>query len=49
MEAIVQRGHVSTSVAAGAPRQAVRAWFLHADAGYTFADPWKTRVSVSFS
>lgn len=48
MEAIVQRGHASTNVAASAPRQSVRAWFLHADAGYTFADPWKTRFSVEY-
>jgi hypothetical protein len=48
VEAIVQRGHVLTSVAASAPRQSVRAWFLHADAGYTFPDPWKTRLSVEY-
>lgn len=48
VEAILQRGHVSTSVAASASRQSVRAWFLHADAGYTFSDPWKTRLSVEY-
>lgn len=48
VEAIVQRGQVSSSVAATALRQNVRAWFVHADAGYTFLDPWKTRVSVEY-
>lgn len=48
LEAIGQRGHVSTSLAANAPRQAVRAWFVHADGGYTFADAWKTRLSVEY-
>lgn len=48
VEAIVQRGHVSTGLAAGAATQKVRAWFVHADAGYTLGDAWKTRVSVEY-
>ncbi|MEG3089361.1 alginate export family protein [Sphingomonas sp. PB4P5] len=48
VEAILQRGHVSSSVAANAQQQAVRSWFIHADTGYTFTDPWKTRVSVEY-
>jgi hypothetical protein len=48
MEAILQRGHVSSSVAANSSRQAVRAWFIHADSGYTFTDPWRTRLSVEY-
>jgi hypothetical protein len=48
VEAIVQRGHASSGTAANVARQPVRAWFIHADAGYTFADPWKTRVSVEY-
>jgi hypothetical protein len=48
IEGIVQRGEVSTSVAAGASRQSVSAWFLHADAGYTFTGGWKPRLSVEY-
>ncbi|MET0375709.1 MAG: alginate export family protein [Rhizorhabdus sp.] len=48
VEVIVQRGHASSGTAANATRQTVRAWFVHADAGYTFADPWKTRVSIEY-
>ncbi len=48
LEVVGQRGHVSTNLARSAPRQDVRAWFVHADAGYTLRDPWKTRVSVEY-
>lgn len=48
LEAIVQRGHVSTNLTTNAARQAVRAWFVHADVGYTFSDPWKTRLAVEY-
>lgn len=48
VEAIGQAGEISTSLTATAPRQAVRAWSVHADAGYTFADAWKTRLSVDY-
>lgn len=46
VEGIVQRGRAA--IAATAPRQHVRAWFLHADAGYTFAGGWKPRLSVEY-
>ncbi len=48
LEAIGQRGHLSASTAPAAVSVPVRAWFLHADAGYTFADQWKTRLSVEY-
>jgi hypothetical protein len=48
VEAFYQTGHVSTSLAASAPRQTVAANFIHADAGFTFAAPWKPRLSVEF-
>jgi hypothetical protein len=48
MEAIAQRGTSSTSAASNAPSQQARAWFLHADAGYTFAGGWKPRVSAEY-
>jgi hypothetical protein len=48
VEAIGQRGQISSSLAANAPTQAVRSWFVHADAGYTFADPWRTRLSLEY-
>jgi hypothetical protein len=48
VEAFYQAGHVSTSVAPTAPRQAVSASFVHADAGYSFRSAWKPRLSVEF-
>ena len=48
IEGIAQRGHVSASLADTAPRQPVRAWFLHADVGYTFAGRWQPRVSIDY-
>jgi hypothetical protein len=48
VEGIVQGGTVSTSLAANAPRQRVRAWFLHADVGYTFPSGWKPRFAIEY-
>lgn len=48
VEAILQRGRVSTGFAAASPRQLVSAWFVHADAGYSFAGGWKPRVSIEY-
>lgn len=48
LEGILQRGIVSASLAASAPRQDVAAWFAHADVGYTFAGGWKPRLSFDF-
>ncbi|TGX52654.1 hypothetical protein E5A73_13475 [Sphingomonas gei] len=47
-EAIVQRGRISASTAATAPRQQVAAWFVHAEAGYTSATGWKPRLSLEY-
>jgi hypothetical protein len=48
IEAFYQTGSVSTSTSASAPRQAVAASFIHADAGYTFPRAWMLRVSVEY-
>lgn len=48
IEAISQTGGISASTAPGAPRQAVRAGFLHADGGYTWDAPWRPRLSAEF-
>jgi hypothetical protein len=48
VEGIAQRGHASTGLAAGAPQQAVRAWFVHVEAGYTFAARWQPRLSLEY-
>lgn len=48
VEGIIQRGEVSTSATPAAPRQSVSAWFLHADAGYTFIGGWKPRLSIEY-
>ncbi|WP_084253503.1 alginate export family protein [Sphingomonas pituitosa] len=48
IEAIGQTGSQSGSIAAGAARQAVRAWFVHARAGYSWAGAWKPRLMAEF-
>jgi hypothetical protein len=48
VEAFYQSGSISASTAPGAGRLPVSAWFLHAAAGYTFPDAWKTRLSVQY-
>jgi hypothetical protein len=48
VEALLQTGTISTSLAPIAPRQSVRANFIHADIGYSFAGAWKPRLSVEF-
>ncbi|MBA4091266.1 MAG: hypothetical protein C0494_11855 [Sphingobium sp.] len=48
IEAFYQTGHVSASLAPTAARQSVGANFIHADMGYSFAGPWKPRLSVEF-
>ncbi|HEV2567782.1 alginate export family protein [Sphingomonas sp.] len=47
-EGFVQRGEVATSLAPNAALQSVRAWFFHADAGYTFRGAWKPRLSFDY-
>ncbi|MFC3098401.1 alginate export family protein [Alteraurantiacibacter palmitatis] len=48
VEGIYQFGSVRSSLAADAPELDVSAWFLHADAGYTFPGPLKARLSVEY-
>lgn len=48
IEGIVQRGSISTGLAANAPTQDVRAWFVHGDVGYTFAGRWKPRIALEY-
>lgn len=48
LEGIVQRGSTSTGLAANAPTQDVRAWFVHGDLGYTFAGRWKPRLALEY-
>lgn len=48
VEGGIERGRIAASLLPDAARLPVRAWFLHADAGYTFTDPWKTRVSIDY-
>lgn len=47
-EGIYQFGGIAQSQAAGAPRLPVEAWFVHADAGYTFPGAAKLRLSVEY-
>ena len=47
-EGIYQFGGIGQSQAAGAPRLPVEAWFVHADAGYTFPGPARLRLSVEY-
>jgi hypothetical protein len=46
LEVIGQTGTLSDGLAANARRLDVAAGFVHADAGYQFADPWRTRLSA---
>jgi hypothetical protein len=48
VEGIYQLGGIRAGVAAAAPELDVDAWFLHADAGYTFSGPAKLRLSVEY-
>lgn len=48
VEGIAQLGHVSASLAPTAPRQSVRAWFLHASVGRTLRATWSPRVSLEY-
>ncbi|WP_414901967.1 alginate export family protein [Sphingomonas flavalba] len=41
-----QFGRAAASTAAAAPRQTVSAFYLHAEAGRTWAGPWQPRLSV---
>jgi hypothetical protein len=47
-EAFYQTGTVRSSTAIAAPKLDVAAWFVHADAGYTFATAWKPRLSIEY-
>lgn len=47
-EGIYQFGGISETTAANTTRMPVSAWFLHADAGYTFPGRAKLRVSVEY-
>ncbi|WP_333573183.1 alginate export family protein [Sphingomonas sp.] len=47
-EAIGQTGSQSISLAAGAARQQVRAWFVHGRVGYSWAGAWKPRLMAEF-
>ena len=48
VEGAYQFGSIRASTAADAPVQNVSAYFLHAQAGYQFAAPWKPRVSIVY-
>ena len=46
VELIRQTGRTRTGLAATAPRQAVNAWFVHAEAGYKLANGWRPHLSI---
>jgi hypothetical protein len=48
LEGIIQSGSIRASAAANAATLDVNAWFMHADAGYTFTTYWKPRLSAEF-
>jgi hypothetical protein len=48
LEGILQTGHIRASTAANAATLDVGAWFVHADAGYTFESRGKPRLSAEF-
>lgn len=48
VETVWQTGSISATAAASADARDVRAWFLHADAGYTFDGAAKLRLSAEY-
>lgn len=48
VEGIWQMGRVRAGTAPGAAPLDVAAWFVHADAGYSFAGPLRARLSAEF-
>jgi hypothetical protein len=48
LEGILQSGNIRASTAANAAKLDVQAWFVHADAGYTFESAGKPRLSAEF-
>ncbi|QIK79872.1 alginate export family protein [Sphingomonas piscis] len=48
LEGIRQTGSIAASTLPGAARLPVRAGFVHAEVGYTFAGPWKPHLSLEY-
>lgn len=48
VEGIWQFGSTRTGTASAAQEQSVAAWFIHADAGYSWGGGWKPRLSVEY-
>jgi Alginate export len=48
VEGAWQWGRSRPGTSNAVPRAEVEAWYLHADAGYTFRSPWKPRLSAEF-
>lgn len=48
VEGVAQRGRAAAGTSATTRRQDVRAWFVHAEAGYSLAGNWKPRLSVEY-
>jgi hypothetical protein len=48
LDGIYQFGRTRTGTAAAAPQLDVSAWFLHAEAGYSPAHPWKPRIALEY-
>lgn len=48
IEPIYQFGHIRASAAATAPELDVRAWFVHADLGYTLSAGWKPHINIEY-
>ena len=47
-EGAYQFGSIRASTAADAPIRDVSAWFIHAEVGRQFAEPWQPRVSIEY-
>ncbi len=48
VEGFRQTGWTSTGLGSTAASEPVDAWFGHVDAGYSFAGPWRPRLSVEY-
>lgn len=48
VEAINQTGTISANLRPDAARLPVRAWFVHGSVGYTFAHPWRPKLTLEY-
>ena len=48
VEGFIQRGRAATGLSASSARAPVRAWFVHAETGHSFAGRWRPRIAIEY-